>query len=202
MANYAVLANGQEVLLDGSGATSMYLSEQTLAGNPIVSTRQNGGSGWSVPQVQSSSLMGTDPVTMRPIGPNIMAGPQGGVLDPLLRGVGAVADFCDLFPSLCGAGGPTTTNLPQAPTIKVNVSACQHGFRLNQCGICVKKRRRMNPLNPKALRRSTTRLVGFTKAVKSTQKALTKACSLKVGGRGSTSRAKCGTCNKRACSCR
>ena len=100
--------------------------------------------------------------------------------------------------SLLGSNGPATEE--QTPVAGLITGSCPPGLVRRRVAwgrdICT-KRRRMNPLNPDALRRSTRRLVGFQKAVKSTQKALSKAC----GPRPARASGRCSTCKKRNCSC-
>ena len=79
------------------------------------------------------------------------------------------------FPPVFGGAFPDTVNGNRCPT-----QACCKGEHLNK-GVgcdglppgskCVKNRR-MNSLNPQALRRATRRLKGFERAVKTTRKQL------------------------------
>jgi hypothetical protein len=60
-----------------------------------------------------------------------------------------------------------------------------------------KKRRRMNPLNPKALRRATNRLVGFEKRVERVKGALSGVCHKRAPRR----RSYCFKCKHNPCTC-
>lgn len=53
------------------------------------------------------------------------------------------------------------------------INPCCSGFHLDKTqGVRCVRNRRMNPLNPRALRRATRRLKGFERAVKTTRKQL------------------------------
>jgi len=132
-----------------------------------------------------------------------------------------------IFPSIINQAGSILNTLlqPEAPaqvpqiyqqpgTMQVNVQACpakrlksgklvaQH---IGKNGRCITNRH-MNVLNPHALSRSTRRVTGFLKRVKSTQKALSSALQRELPHGRRTTRGKggCFTCGARSyktCSC-
>lgn len=68
-------------------------------------------------------------------------------------------------------GGAIPTSTMACPPGQVN--PCCRGFHLDKAtGTKCVRNRRLNPLNPRALRRATRRLKGFERAVKTTRKQL------------------------------
>lgn len=124
----------------------------------------------------------------------------GALIDRVGAMMGGNSQLPAEMPSSAGIPG-----IPNIGTLSVqSAPACPPRYHLRKKMVagrpaCV-KRRRMNPLNPAALRRSTTRLVGFQKAVKTVEKALTKACRGKK--HSAPRRTGCSTCGKGKCSCR
>ncbi len=95
--------------------------------------------------------------------------PTGGV--PMPTGpVGSGAP-----PVFQGGCGPTPRGRGQRLNprfIEGRGAVCPTGFHLSKTLGCCVPNRRMNPLNPRALSRSTRRLVAFSRKIKATEKAL------------------------------
>jgi len=119
---------------------------------------------------------------------------------------GILGSLIDIFGGIIGGQGPATFEFPPAPggtlpplpqngdfTLGGAIPAgmgclpnpCCSGQHLNKSRGCdgsppgtkCVTNRRMNSLNPRALRRATRRLKGFERAVKSTRKQLRTACN-------------------------
>lgn len=132
---------------------------------------------------------------------------------PVPAPVGAGGVVAKILQGIAGgiASGVTTAAITQggtaAPKAGLITGSCPPGLvRRNVAwgrDICVKPRR-MNPLNPSALRRATSRISRFHQFAQATEKQMAKA--FRKGGfhvsSGSSSRSKCGTCKKARCSCR
>lgn len=74
-----------------------------------------------------------------------------------------------------GCNSPVATNqLGQMCCPPGHKVSTRRDPRTGQVTTCCVKRRRMNPLNPKALSRATRRLSGFTRRVKAVEKQLRK----------------------------
>lgn len=127
-------------------------------------------------------------------------GAEVSILGRILGGIAAGAGI--------EAGKSIMSQVPQeAPKASLIMGTCPPG-RVRKTvawgrDICIKKPT-MNPLNPKALRRATTRISRFHAFAQKAEKEMAKA--FRKGGfhvsTGSRSRTKCGTCKKTACSCR
>lgn len=175
----AVLANGSPTILPGGAG---------ISAAPI-----------GVPSMDLSSL-----------DPNGLANALQSLPSVLISATPTIASevasgICALFPSLCGGSGNTSL-MAQTPNAGLLTGSCPPGRVLRRVSLgrdkCVKKPH-MNPLNPHALMRATRRLSGFHKAAGRVEKAIAK--SLRGSGIRSPKRssaARCGTCQKKSCSCR
>lgn len=143
----------------------------------------------------------------------------GGVDFPSARPTSLLDLFNTGLGLVSGLVQNTTAELPQAPTLSVNATACpvtytpggklvrQHlrkqqvKARKSPVRQCVTNRH-MNSLNPKALRRATTRLKGFMSHVHSAQKAIRHALGHTVTApRRKSTRGGCIQCGRSARSC-
>jgi len=119
-----------------------------------------------IPGIIGGLVPGNDP--MRPTlpvptggGVPMPTGPVGGTAPPVFRG--------GCGPTPAGRGKRLTPRFIEG---KGNV--CPTGFHMSKTLGCCVPNRRMNPLNPRALSRSTRRLSAFQRRIKSTEKALRK----------------------------
>ena len=118
----------------------------------------------------------------------------------------AIGSVIDVLGSVLGGGSLMQQNGTAAPKAGLITGACPPGMRRKTVSlgrdICVRKPR-MNVLNPKALRKATSRISGFHKFAVSAEKQM--AAAFRKGGfrarTTSSSSGRCGTCRKSKCSC-
>lgn len=161
-----------------------------------------------LPDYGLSSLF-YDPGALNFQGPLLPAelGTLGGLLSTIGKGALAGLAGSAAGMELQNLLGPSSS-LQTAPKASLLTGACPPGRKLRRIAygrdICVRKPR-MNPLNPKALKRATSRLAGFHKFAAHAEKEM--AAAFRKGGFHPAARARiskggrCGTCQKNKCSC-
>ena len=124
-----------------------------------------------------------------------------GVVGKILQGLG-IHSVTQGVESILGIGGQSSVQ--EAPKASLIMGTCPPGRVRRKVAwgrdICAKKPT-MNPLNPKALRRATTRMARFHAFAEKTEKEIQK--SFRKAGVHSARRtsSRCGTCRKTRCSC-
>lgn len=153
--------------------------------------------GFSFPQTSAANFLtvaGQPLINVPPPGQSDLGGTLGGIITDIVQRLPLPRPRPRL-PLPPGGRGPTTTGPTFPFPIPIPIpgglfngggagcgpsNPCCRGEHLNKSTDCAGNppgskcvsNRRMNPLNPRALRRATRRLKGFERAVKSTRKQL------------------------------